>query len=682
MHTGDNGPSKPAALAMLSSERPRNVGWLQAAGLLFGDWGTSRLYVLGLAFFFAGRTSFWLILAMSGLILAVGWAYTQICRIYPDGGGVYTAAKSKSRTLAVIGALLLFADYTVTASLSALDAFHYFGLPLHKQVQTEHAAAAADAARETGSAASAGIGAAQVEDAGEKMHAVSEEHAGPLTPDEKRAAELFHWDSPGLWAIVAILLLGFVNLLGPKHSGGFAIAAAIGMVAITLIILLGAFGFSGKMQWSELPHRVGSLKHSLGHMWVAFVSIVLALSGVEAIANLTGVMKKPVYKTASRAIWIVAIEVAVFNVLLAICMANIYPLGSDQHKEDMLAFLSKYYTGRWGELAVRFIGGTLLLSAVNTAVNGLMSIVYVVSRDNELPPVFQKVNRFGAPWVAAILATGVPVIILLITHELEQLAALYAIGVIGAIAINVTLCAIHPRLRRMSRKIPMILLGVFLLAIWITLACVKREALLFVAVVMAIGLFARWLTKRLALRKGPPVSLLQRAIEEACTPQALGMPKVLIGTYGSDRLAPAAFTAAREQHAALVVCFIREVNLSYQWDTQFRLDTDLAAQRTFARFLDLGHASGVPVIPIYDSGPDAAILMAENAAMLGCSQVLIGTSRHGALYHLVKGRFQERLESVLPPDMPVKVIAVDSNEQPTQPPPPPPVRATAEAKIP
>src|SRR4051812_6025578 len=144
MHMSHSGREKPAALAMLASERPRNVGWLQAAGLLFGDWGTSRLYVLGLAFLFAGRTSFWLILLMSVLILAVGWAYTQICRIYPDGGGVYTAAKSRSRTLAVIGALLLFADYTVTASLSVLDAFHYFGLPLqhHAQVQQAKEAAA------------------------------------------------------------------------------------------------------------------------------------------------------------------------------------------------------------------------------------------------------------------------------------------------------------------------------------------------------------------------------------------------------------------------------------------------------------------------------------------------------------------------------------------------------------
>src|SRR5215470_18020650 len=123
--------SLPPALAMLSSERPRNVGWFSAGGMLFGDWGTSRLYVLGIAFLVAGRTSFWLILLMSALILAVGWAYTQICRIYPDGGGVYTAARQRSALLGVVGALLLFADYTITASLSALDAFHYFGLGQH-----------------------------------------------------------------------------------------------------------------------------------------------------------------------------------------------------------------------------------------------------------------------------------------------------------------------------------------------------------------------------------------------------------------------------------------------------------------------------------------------------------------------------------------------------------------------
>src|SRR4051812_33722692 len=193
MHMSHSGREKPAALAMLASERPRNVGWLQAAGLLFGDWGTSRLYVLGLAFLFAGRTSFWLIAGMSVLIMAVGWAYTQICRIYPDGGGVYTAARQRSALLGVIGALLLFAEYTITASLSAVDAFHYFGLGQHSAAVSPKEDASSDI----------------------KLH----------TEKESEAEELPLWNirSPGLWAIVSIGVIGAFNLMGPKHTAGFAI---------------------------------------------------------------------------------------------------------------------------------------------------------------------------------------------------------------------------------------------------------------------------------------------------------------------------------------------------------------------------------------------------------------------------------------------------------------------------
>ena len=57
MEIAENGRGKPAALALLTGQRPRNVSWLQAAGLLFGDWGTSRLYVLGIALFFAATSS-------------------------------------------------------------------------------------------------------------------------------------------------------------------------------------------------------------------------------------------------------------------------------------------------------------------------------------------------------------------------------------------------------------------------------------------------------------------------------------------------------------------------------------------------------------------------------------------------------------------------------------------------
>ena len=412
-----------------------------------------------------------------------------------------------------------------------------------------------------------------------------------------------------------------------------------------------------QIDWQNI--HFGTIEHSPVQMWEAFVFIVLALSGVEAIANLTGVMHKPVFATARKSIWTVAGEVAIFNLLLCVAMIAIVPLSREAHKEDMLAFMARFYVGAWGEWPVRIIGGMLLLSATNTAVNGLMSIVYVMSRDGEMPTVFQKLNSFGSPWIGAVVAAGVPAAVLLFAHDLETLASLYAIGVVGAVAINCSLCAFHPRLRKRWRKISMLLLGVLLVAIWITLAFTKLHALLFVSIVLAVGLVLRKLTQ-VHTKRRPKPSLLRQAIVDQLTPEALAKPKVLLATAGSDDLADAALELAAAEDATLVVAFVRQVALSYKVEAESRLtlDTDPAAQALFKDFLAHGHKYGVPIIPVYDTGPDSAELIAEHAAMNGVTKVLLGSSRRGAIHKIIKGSFQRKLESYLPPDMPVQVIDV------------------------
>src|SRR5262249_41665682 len=111
-------------------------------------------------------------------------------------GGVYTAGKHRSRLLGVIGALLLFADYTVTASLSSVEAFHYFGLGQHQKAQVVQTAP------------------------GDYIKIPDEE--GQVAREA-----LWDWRSPGLWALISILLIGAFNLLGPKHTAGYALFAAM-----------------------------------------------------------------------------------------------------------------------------------------------------------------------------------------------------------------------------------------------------------------------------------------------------------------------------------------------------------------------------------------------------------------------------------------------------------------------
>src|SRR6476619_6654408 len=68
----------PAAMAMpildpTAVHRPRNVDWKRAAALLYGDWGTRKAYVIGLAFAAAGFSSLPIILAVCLLTAVVAY---------------------------------------------------------------------------------------------------------------------------------------------------------------------------------------------------------------------------------------------------------------------------------------------------------------------------------------------------------------------------------------------------------------------------------------------------------------------------------------------------------------------------------------------------------------------------------------------------------------------------------
>ncbi|MDQ2659544.1 MAG: amino acid transporter, partial [Verrucomicrobiota bacterium] len=319
-----------AVLIPSSGHRPRNVDWKRAAALLYGDWGTSKAYVIGLAFVAAGFSSFPIILAVCAITGLVAINYAVICRHFPDGGGVYSAAKSQGRLLAVVGALLLVADLTVTAALSGWSSLSYFPIGIFSH------------------------------------HIV-------------------------LSTIGVILFIGVVNSFGPKHSGTLAVALALPtMIVVVLLIALSAPYLT--LAHLEPPHESYRL------LWVQFVGVILALSGVEAIANLTGVMKldrgstpehPKVGKTAAKAIWPIAIEVVGGTALLGWAMLSLpgviaKNLGItdhqqvvallDKHKEDMLRFMAEQFaSATFGPAAGQIFGAIvgivfflLLLSAANT----------------------------------------------------------------------------------------------------------------------------------------------------------------------------------------------------------------------------------------------------------------------------------------------------------------------------
>src|SRR5881394_2786874 len=200
-------------------KRPRNVDVSRAAAILSGDWGTSKAYVIGLAFAVAGYSSFWLIPSLCVITALLGINYMIISRLYPDFGGVYASVLHRSEVISIVGAFLLIADYLVTAAISALSAFQYLGLP-----------------------------------------------------------------HPEKFAAAAILMIGLLNLLGPKQTGGLAF-----LISIPTAIVVVTLGLYALPHLGEAFGHLQPLHGTLAQNWAGFVGIVLALSGVEAIANATGV---------------------------------------------------------------------------------------------------------------------------------------------------------------------------------------------------------------------------------------------------------------------------------------------------------------------------------------------------------------------------------------------------------
>ena len=610
--------------------RPRNLDWKRAAALLYGDWGTSKAYVIGLAFLAAGFSSLPIILAVCVVTALVGVNYIVICRHFPDGGGVYSSARSQGRLLAVVGALLLVADLTVTAALSGWSALSYV----------------------------------------------------------TSGAENIIWikflrDHIALTTMALLVVMGLINYLGPKHSGSFAAALAL-PTAVVVVILIGI----------SVPHlttRSLEPRHeSLGVLWVQFVSVILALSGAESIANLTGVMKldpgstmehPSVARESLKAILPVAIEVVVGTALLGWAMLSVPSvLGKTLHltdkgtlaavlgqrSEDMLRFVGEQFAAATFSPAVGQIFGwvvgivfcLLLLSAANTAIVAMIGLLYMMSRDREMPRQFRQLNRHGVPKWPLVIAVGLPVIVLLFAGNFTALAGLYAIGVVGAITVNLGSCAFNRSVDftwydRMLFGITFVILAL----VELTLAHTKLDALQFVLAILIGGLALRAYTLK---RQGLTTLTVTREVARMVTPDlATSMrprleegQKIMVAARGITPVLRFALDEAQLRKATLFVLYVKEVAVYYTAAGtrlgRAKWQDDPEANAIMCSVRKLGAERGINVVPVYAVSQDAAATIVDLAATMGIDFLVIGASQRPAMVKLLRGSVATNVAQHLP----------------------------------
>jgi nucleotide-binding universal stress UspA family protein len=595
--------------------RPRNVDWKRAAALLYGDWGTSKAYVIGFAFSggvaAAGYRSLPIIVALCVLTGLVAYCYMIVCKHFPDGGGVYSAARDRSRFLAVMGALLLVADFTVTAAMSGWSAMSYFRVP--------------------------------------------EQFVGMAT-------------------IGLVVIIGAANFYGPRHSGSLSLALAVPMVLVVMAIIV-----------LSLPHlstvNLKPLDPHIGPNWLAFTGMILTLSGVEAIANLTGVMKldpgstmaEPrVSRTSVLAIVVVSIEVVLGTALLGWAMLSLpseLETVLQDRWQDMLSVLAEQYgKAPFGPLGARgahlfgvttgIIVGLLLLSAVNTAVAALIGLIYMLARDGEMPRAFTRLNSFGVPWWPLGIATLLPIIVVSYTSNLESLMGLYAIGVVGAITVNLWSCTFNPHLGlAWHERWTLGLTSLLLFGVELTVARTKPDALFFAVCVVGIGFGLRSYAQR---RAGLRTLTVSEEVAAHVSPESVPdfqlelQPGqgIMVAARGVTPVLKFALEEARLRQANLYVLYVKEVAVQLPGPVQdpapARWQDDSAAAKIMYAMLELGKQHSITVVPVYAVSDNAASTIVDLAATLGVDFLLLGVPQRQLMVNLLRGNVVHDVASQLP----------------------------------
>jgi amino acid transporter len=477
--------------------------------------------------------------------------------------------------------------------------------------------------------------------------------------------------------------MGAINYFGPKHSGTFAVALAI-PTAVVVIVLIA-------MSAPHLTTHFLQPRHeSLGTVWVQFVGVILALSGAESIANLTGVMKldpgstmehPSVARESLKAITPVAIEVVFGTALLGWAMLSLPSvLGKTLHltnrddiaavlqqrSEDMLRFIGEEFATATFSAPIGNIFGwvvgivffLLLLSAANTAIVAMIGLFYLMARDREMPRQFRRLNRHGVPMYPLLISIGLPSVVLLFVGNFTALAGLYAIGVVGAITVNVGSCTFNRSVG--FTWYDRVLFGItfaILSVVELTLAHTKLDALQFVLAVLIGGLALRAYTLK---RQGLTTVMMHRQVAAMVTPElpatmrshVSDTQKIMVAARGLTPVLSFALDEAELRNATLCVLYVKEVAVYYTAGGtrlgRARWQDDPEANAIMSLMIKLGSEREICVVPLYAVSQDAAATIVDLSATMGVDFLFIGATQRTALAKLLRGSVVTSVAQQLP----------------------------------
>jgi len=236
-------------------------------------------------------------------------------------------------------------------------------------------------------------------------------------------------EAPWLGSRAALTLLAVAATLFyvadlARHSGGGGQWATVGKVVVfVLLIAGGAWAVAGR-SFGELqepldpflPFGALGLLQAMGYTFIA-------LQGFDLIAAIGGEVREPERNIPRSMLLSLGIALVIYvPLLLIIATVGVGPGGSitelaAANPETVVALAARTFLGPVGYWLVMIAAVLSMLSALQANLYAASRVALAMGRDRTLPPRFAEISaRAGTP-VMAILATAIPVVVLVIVLE-------------------------------------------------------------------------------------------------------------------------------------------------------------------------------------------------------------------------------------------------------------------------
>ncbi len=392
------------------------ISFWRAAAIVLNDLGSSAFYAGGIAEQAFGPSAPWFILAVMLFAYAVAQMYVESCSMFVRGGVYRVVKEAMGGTLAKFSVSALMFDYILTGPISGVSAGQYL--------------------------------------VGFANELFQYAHINYALPTNSTSA---------IFAAAVTLYFWWQNIKGIEESSD----KAVRIMEFTTILVILMIGWCGYTLWvrgghlppapwpsnlhfstdaegwllsSRLPEIIGVVG-----ILVAFGHSVLAMSGLETLAQVYREIEHPKLPNLKKTAFIVFIYSMVFTSLVSFFAFMIIPDAATRlsYKDNLIGGLAMNVVGPV-MLRLLFHGfvvvvGIMMLSgAVNTAIVGSNGVLNRVSEDGVLADWFRQPHpRFGTSHRIINLVVALQLFTIFLSRgNVILLGEAYAFGVIWSFAMK------------------------------------------------------------------------------------------------------------------------------------------------------------------------------------------------------------------------------------------------------